>query len=405
MEKVDSRASWIRLLIIFSIAAVGNVGMWSIVTIMPAIELDFTLDRSQTSLPYSMTMIGFAIGNLVFGRLLDRFGLFFILMGATVFIAAGFFVATFSTTILIFSSIQFFIGLGTAVSFAPLISDISHWFKKYRGIAVAVAASGNYFSGAMSSIILAETLNNYGWRTVYIILGLACLVVVLPLGWILNKDKIDKSDRSSDKKLEYISSLKTSHLTYLLGVAGISCCVAMSMPQVHIVSYCVGLGFGSTVGGQMLSLMLIGGVISRLIFGFVADKLGGIKTLLIGSVLQCLALMLYLPFDGLVSLYTVSFVFGLSQGGIVPSYAIVVREFMPSEQAGSKIGFIVMTTIVGMALGGLLSGWIFDRTQSYEAAFINGILWNCLNFAIIGFIYFKSNKFNSYELVTKNNVT
>ena len=394
MEKIDSRASWTRLFIIFSIASVGNVGMWSIVTIMPAIELDFVLDRSQTSLPYSMTMIGFAIGNLVFGKLLDRFGLFFILMGATVFIAVGFFAATFSTTILMFSSIQFFIGLGTAVSFAPLISDISHWFKKYRGIAVAVAASGNYFSGAMSSLILAETLNNYGWRTVYIILGLACLIVVLPLGWILNKNKINKSKGYLNTKLEYMPSLKTSHLTYLLGVAGISCCVAMSMPQVHIVSYCIDLGFGSAVGGEMLSLMLIGGVLSRLFFGFIADKVGGIRTLMISSALQCLTLFFYLPFDGLASLLMVSFLFGLSQGGIVPSYAIVVREYMPSAVAGTKIGFIVMATIVGMAFGGFLSGWIFDLTGSYQAAFINGILWNFLNFGIIAFVYFRSNENN-----------
>ena len=359
---------------------------------MPTIESEFLLDRSQASLPYTTTMIGFAIGNWFFGRLLDRFGLFYILLGATFLITTGFFVATFSTNIFLFSIIQFFLGMGTAGSFAPLISDISHWFKKYRGIAVAIVASANYFSGAVSSLILVEMLNSSGWRFVYLILGLSCLVIVIPLGWVLHRKEIRINIGHNLTKVEYISSIKISHLTYLLGFAGISCCVAMSMPQVHIVSYCVGLGFGNIVGGQMLSLMLVGGVFSRLIFGLVADKLGGIKTLIIGSILQCLALLLYLPFDSLVSLYTVSFLFGLSQGGIVPSYAIVIREFMPEDQAGGKIGFVIMATIIGMAFGGLLSGWIFDLTGSYNAAFVNGIFWNCLNFGVIIFVFFNSKK-------------
>ncbi|MDG2474354.1 MAG: MFS transporter [Paracoccaceae bacterium] len=392
MDKTDSRDSWARLFVIFLIASVGNVGMWSIVTVMPTIESEFLLDRSQASLPYTTTMIGFAIGNWFFGRLLDRFGLFYILLGATFLITTGFFVATFSTNILLFSIIQFFLGMGTAGSFAPLISDISHWFKKYRGIAVAIVASANYFSGAVSSLILVEMLNSSGWRFVYLILGLSCLVIVIPLGWVLHRKEIRINIGHNLTKVEYISSIKISHLTYLLGFAGISCCVAMSMPQVHIVSYCVGLGFGNIVGGQMLSLMLVGGVFSRLIFGLVADKLGGIKTLIIGSILQCLALLLYLPFDSLVSLYTVSFLFGLSQGGIVPSYAIVIREFMPEDQAGGKIGFVIMATIIGMAFGGLLSGWIFDLTGSYNAAFVNGIFWNCLNFGVIIFVFFNSKK-------------
>ena len=392
MDRIDTKESWVRLTVIFLIASFGNVGMWSIVTVMPSIEQEFFLDRSQSSLPYTTTMIGFAIGNWIFGRLLDRFGLYYILVGATFFIVSGFFLAALTTNIFEFSIIQFFLGLGTAGSFAPLISEISHWFKKYRGIAVAIIASANYFSGAMSTLILVETLNSHGWRLVYFLLGLSCFVVIIPLGWFLNKNKILKYADPISLNVEYMSSMKINHLTYLLGLAGISCCVAMSMPQVHIVSYCVGLGFGNIVGGQMLSLMLIGGVLSRLIFGLVADKLGGIKTLLIGSILQCLALFLYLPFDGLVSLYFVSFLFGLSQGGIVPSYAIVVREFMPQKEAGSKIGFIIMTTILGMAFGGLLSGWIFDITGSYSAAFANGILWNCLNFIIIIFIFVNSKK-------------
>ena len=164
----------------------------------------------------------------------------------------------------------------------------------------------------------------------------------------------------------------------------------MSMPQVHIVAYCVDLGYGVARGGEMLSLMLAAGVVSRLASGFLADRIGGVKTLLLGSTLQCLALLLYIPFDGLASLYVVSLVFGLSQGGIVPSYAIIVREYMPAAEAGQRIGIVVMATIAGMALGGWMSGWIYDLTGSYAAAFLNGIAWNLMNMAIAFMLLWKS---------------
>jgi MFS family permease len=165
-------------------------------------------------------------------------------------------------------------------------------------------------------------------------------------------------------------------------VAGMACCVAMSMPQVHIVAYASDLGHGVAHGSEMLSAMLGMGVFSRLVSGWIADRVGGVPTLLLGSALQCLVLALYLPFDGLVSLYVVSALFGLAQGGIVPSYAVIVREYFAPQEAGARIGGVVMATILGMALGGWLSGAIFDLTGSYRLAFVNGIVWNLLNLAI-----------------------
>ena len=172
-------------------------------------------------------------------------------------------------------------------------------------------------------------------------------------------------------------------LQTLLCIAGVSCCVAMSMPQVHIVAYCSDLGYGAARGAQMLSLMLGFGIISRLASGFICDRIGGLRTLLLGSVLQTIALVMFLPFDGLVSLYLVSALFGLFQGGIVPSYAIIVREFYSPREAGARVGIVLTATMFGMALGGWMSGAIFDLTGSYDAAFLNGIGWNLLNVVIV----------------------
>ena len=172
----------------------------------------------------------------------------------------------------------------------------------------------------------------------------------------------------------------------LLVLAGVGCCVAMSTPQVHIVAYCGDLGYGAARGAEMLSIMLAFGIVSRLASGWICDRIGGLRTLLLGSALQGIALVLFLPFDGLASLYLISALFGLFQGGIVPSYAIIVREYFPPAEAGARVGTVLMATLFGMALGGWMSGKVFDLTGSYNAAFINGIGWNLLNLSIVLFL-------------------
>jgi MFS family permease len=390
---LDSRYSWTRLGITLAIAVLGNVGMWSIIVIMPAVQAEFGVARADASLPYTLTMIGFALGNLVIGRAVDRFGVTLALIGSAVIMAAGFGLAAVSQSILMLSAMQFIVGFGTAVGFGPLIADISHWFYRRRGIAVAIAASGNYLSGAIWPLLLAGVLSDYGWRAAYTVLAIVPVVLIIPISLLL-RPRIPEAATEHANRMSFANARSVRFspraLQWMLGIAGIGCCIAMSMPQVHIVSYCTDLGYGPAIGAEMLSLMLMGGVVSRLVSGLIADRLGGVMTLLIGSTLQCIALFLYLPFDALVQLYVVSLIFGLSQGGIVPSYALIVREYLPAREAGARVGFVIMATIVGMALGGWMSGWIYDLTGSYQAAFLNGIAWNFLNIAIMTLLLVKS---------------
>ena len=389
----DSAYSWLRLLVTVLIATVANVGLWAVVVVMPAIEAEFGADRASASLPYTLTMIGFALGNLVIGRIVDRFSVTIALIGAALGIALSFYLTTLAPSILMISAAHLLVGICTGVGFGPLIADISHWFLRRRGIAVALVASGNYLSGAIWPTLLADILAESGWRQVYVLLAVITLATVIPLSLLLRRRVPDEAhgiaQTASDLRAKS-AGMSPRMLTWLLGLAVIGCCVAMSMPQVHIVAYCVGLGYGPAVGAEMLSLMLLGGVVSRLVSGLAADKLGGLRILLIGSTLQCLALFFYLPYDGMVSLYVISAMFGLAQGGIVPSYALVVREYLPAREAGARVGFVVMLTIVGMALGAWMSGWIYDLTGSYQWAFLNGILFNGLNLAIVLLLLLRS---------------
>lgn len=385
-DVLDSRYAWARLGLTMLIAIVANAGMWMVIAVLPDMEADFGTSRAWSSMPYVLTMVGFAVGNFVVGGMIDRFGVTRCLQGAALVTGLSFAGATLAPNIVVLSLVHLCLGLGSAIGFGPLIADISHWFFRRRGIAVALVASGNYLSGAIWPVLLTNMLATGDWRAVYTLLAVVTVVVVVPMSLTLRRALPAGAQGMATQAANQRAArtgLSSRKLALLLGLAGVGCCVAMSMPQVHIVAYCVGLGYGPAAGQHMLALMLMGGVASRIVSGLVADKLGGVVTLLIGSVLQCIALMLYLPYDGLVPLYVVSLVFGLSQGGIVPSYALVVREYMPAKDAGAWVGFVLMTTILGMALGGWMSGWIFDVTGSYTAAFVNGIAWNGLNIGIM----------------------
>jgi MFS family permease len=275
--------------------------------------------------------------------------------------------------------------LGASATFGPLMAEASLWFRRRRGIAVALAASGNYLAGVVWPPLLTTLIADHGWRTAHVVVGVICLVTMLPLAMLLRA----RAPGTRGGALlpadgpERPLGLSRNALTAVLAAAGIGCCMAMAMPQVHIVAYCGDLGYGVARGAEMLSLMLAFGIISRVSSGFIADRIGGLRTLLLGSVLQGLSLSLFLFFDGLASLYVLSALFGLVQGGIVPSYAVIVRENFPAREVGTRVGIVLFATLIGMASGGWLSGLIFDLTGSYLAAFANGIAWNAVNVLIV----------------------
>jgi MFS family permease len=393
-DPTDSPIAWLRLAAAVVLSTIGGVGMWSVVVVLPAMQAEFGVDRATASLPYTLTMLGFAGGGVVMGKLADRYGITVPVIVCTLALGAGYVVVGSAASLWqVAIAHGLLIGAGTSATFGPLMADISHWFTRRRGIAVAAAASGNYLAGTIWPPVVQHFIAADGWRATYIGIGLFCLVTMLPLALALRR-RIDAQHAAAASAAAALRQaelpLSPAALQVLLYIAGIACCVAMSMPQVHIVAYCGDLGYGVARGADMLSLMLGFGIVSRIASGFIADRIGGVRTLLLGSVLQGTALFFYLFFDGLTSLYVISAMFGLFQGGIVPSYAIIVREYFPSEQASTRVGLVVMATVLGMALGGWMSGAIFDLTGSYQAAFLNGLAWNLLNVSIAIFLLLRS---------------
>ncbi len=391
--QADSRYAAMRLLVALVLMTVGASGMYVVAVVLPAVQAEFGVARADASLPYTAMMIGFGIGGILMGRLADRYGVTVPILISAAGLGLGYVAAGLASSIWLFAVAHgVLIGLlGSSATFAPLIADTSLWFVRRRGIAVAVCASGNYLAGTVWPPIVQYFVETIGWRDTYIGLGMFCAVVMLTLAPMLRqrpplpapaRARASAAGAPINATASHPFGLSPNAAMVLLCIAGLACCVAMSMPQVHIVAYCGDLGYGAARGAEMLSLMLGFGIVSRLISGVICDRIGGLRTLLLGSALQGVALLLFLPFDGLASLYVISALFGLFQGGIVPAYAIIVREHFSPHEAGARTGTVLMFTLLGMALGGWMSGAVFDLTGSYQAAFVNGIGWNLLNLTI-----------------------
>ncbi|MGX9389588.1 MFS transporter [Nitrobacteraceae bacterium UC4446_H13] len=381
----DSRKAWVRLAIAVLIGSIGSVGMWSVVVALPVVQVEFDASRGAASLAFTMVMLGFGLGGVGTGKIMDRFGIVTAIGIGIAAMGLGYVGIGYATALWQVIVLHLLIGLGSSATFGPLMTEASHWFDRYRGLAVTIAASGNYVGGAIWPPIFSWGIQSFGWRSTHIVVGifvaiamtLVTLVLRSQMGGAARHSHVDAPPPRIDLRLG------NNALTAILGIAGVACCVAMSMPQVHIVAYCGDLGYGAARGAEMLSLMLGFGIVSRIGSGFLADRIGGLRTLLIGSIAQGTALMLFLFFDSLSSLFVISALFGLFQGGIVPSYAIIIRESMPAQEAATRVGIVILASVVGMSLGGWISGVIFDATGSYAAAFLNGVAWNAVNIVIV----------------------
>ncbi|WP_436015766.1 MFS transporter [Rhizobium sp. LjRoot254] len=387
--EIDSRYAWWRLVLTLILGTVACVGNWSVVVLLPTLQLEFETVRGGASLPYTCTMLGFAFGGVAMGRLADRGGIVVPVLIGAFLLCIGYIMAAFTANIWQFAACSLVIGLGSAAGFSPLISDLSLWFSRHRALAVAFAASGSYLSGAVWPMVIEHFQTSQGWRATHIGIGIFVPLVMVPIGLLLQRRLKAVTYVQAEAVTEAARSelgLSPNALQAILVVAGFACCMAMSMPQVHIVAYCGDLGYGVAVGTQIIALMLGLGVVSRLASGAVADRIGAGPMLILGSSMQAAALLLYLFFNSQSSLYVISGLFGLFQGGIVPMYAVIIRKYLPPREAGIRISLVLMATVLGMACGGLAAGYIFDATGSYRLAFLHGFLWNCVNLALVSWL-------------------
>jgi len=390
-ELIDSPYALRRLIATLLVMTFGAAGMYVVSVVLPQVQADFGVSRSDASLPYTLLMVGFGVGGLWMGRISDRHGVHVALVLGAVGTLGGFVWAAYAQGIW---------------SFAPLVADTTLWWNRRRGIAVAVCTSGNYLAGAIWPPVAQYGVSTLGWRQTYLMIGVVCGVGMILLALAMRRPPplpvAASHGRMPTRQSDRPFGLRMGAAQALLCAAAVGCCLAMAMPQVHIVAYCADLGFGPARGAEMLSLMLACGIVSRLGSGLICDRIGGVRTLLLGSFLQAVALLMFIPFNGLASLYVISAMFGLFQGGIIPAYAIIVREYFPPLEAGRRVGAVMLASLGAMALGGWISGAIFDLTGSYRLAVVNGVFWNVVNLAIAFWLYLRAREQESAQSASTN---
>ena len=375
---------------------IAMAGMYASIMVLEPATRDFGIGRGAGSLPFTLYMIGFGLGNIVLGRIMDRFGIAPLALGGAVFLPAGLYIASTADNLALFTvSLAVLCGfLGGGFAFGPLVADVSQWFHRRRGLAVGIVISGSYVAGAIWPPVLQGWIDAQGWRQSFVDLAMVCALTMIPLSLVyLRRHPVepDGDDPARLREWKRPLGLGRSQLQGLLCIAGIGCCVAMAMPQIHIVPHVIDLGFRPIDGAYMLGLMLGFGIVSRIASGWLSDRIGGLNTLLLGAGLQALVIASFLVVDSLPGLYLISVAFGLSQGGIVPSYTIIIRRYFRASEAGRRIGLAFVATTGGMALGGWMAGILYDITGSYTWSFLNAIGFNVLTLGIALFLIQRHN--------------
>ena len=382
-----------RVLASLAIMAVGFGGLYSIVVALKPVAADLGTSRGGISLAYAVLFTGFGLGGILMGWWSDRVGTMWPALTGSVAMAAGLLLASHATAlwqiVVAFGVLVGFLGMSTIM--VPLVANITHWFDRRRGIATSVVISGSYLAGTMWPPLLQIGIDEVGWRETWTRVGILCFVVMVPLSLLLRPRMRLPPDpaRDGSRRRRALGFTPTA-MQSLLCTAGLGCCIAMATPQAHIVAHATDLGHPAARGAEMLSLVFFGGFVSRIFYGWISDRIGGLRTLVLGSVGQAVTIAFFIPIDGLVGLYVACALFGLSQGGIVPSYALIVRRYFMAGEAGWRLGWIMLFTMLGMAFGGWLAGILFDLTGTYTTAFATAIVFNVVNLLIAGLFLLRS---------------
>lgn len=385
---IEQPFGWIVAAVSMLMMAIGMGSPYLVVVALKPIAAEFDWPRAVPSLCYSLALIGSGVGGLLMGRLADRFGITLPTLIGGCSLAAGAWVSSRANGAFeLYMSHLFLIGLfGNGAFIAPLLANITRWFDRRRGVAVSLVASGQPLAGAFWPPLLRWLEDGYGWRQAFVVYGVVALATVLPLSFLLAR-RPPVTGRGTvkvafDWNLRVLGWPSEAVLAALC-IAIVGCCVAMAMPMVHLIAYATDLGYPAARAAEMLALLLGCAFISRLAFGFIADRLGGLMTLLVGSAGQCLALLGFTMIDSFIGLYVTAAIFGLVFGGIIPCYALIVRELFPESQAGWRIGAVILFGALGMALGGWLGGLIYDLSGTYRVAFLVGAGFNVFNLVIV----------------------
>jgi MFS family permease len=280
--------------------------------------------------------------------------------------------------------------VGNGAIYAPLVVYITRWFDRRRGSALALISSGQYIAGVVWPSVFERGIATYGWQTTMLAYAAIVVVAILPLTLLClrpSPEPLAFNPLSSDpRKGALVLGMRPNLVLGLICFAVFLCCIPMAVPNGHLVAFCSDLGISPTHGAAMLSVLLACAFLSRQFWGMLADRIGGLRAVMVGSACQAVAIGAFLLTQNEIGLFAVSAAFGLGFSGIIPSYVVAIRELFPSSEASWRVPTFFFLGMSGMAFGSWLAGALYDHFGFYAPAFAVGVFFNIANLVVIGFL-------------------
>jgi len=385
---IETRSSWIVASVSVALLSLSFGALWITAVGLKTIAADLGGARSAPSLANSLAWLGSSVGGIAMGRFADRFGIRWTVMFGAVSICIGLFISTLGQPWQLYVGHGIFMGLlGNAGLNAPLYVYVSRWFDRRRGSALALISSGGYVAGTIWPPIFERAITVAGWRTTMIAYGLFMVATIVPLALIFLRAAPETmpgtTSGAGKTPTPRVFGWPPNLVFATLALAAFLCCVTMSMPQAHLVAFCSDLGISASHGAAMLSLLLGAGFLSRQVWGATSDRIGGLLTLLISSMLQAAAMIGFVLTQDEAGLFAVAGAFGIGFSGLVPAYVLAIREYFPAREASWRVPTLLLLSGSGMATGTWLAGILYDHFGYYAPAFAAGVGFNLLNFAAI----------------------
>jgi MFS family permease len=396
-HSVETRTSWIVAVVVLVILALSFGAPWIAVVALKRIAAESGGVRSVPALAGSLAWIGYGAGGLVMGQVAERIGVRWTVMFGAVMISAGLALSTGGETWQLYVGQGLFIGfLGIGGMNAPFYVYVSRWFDRRRGSALALISSGSYLAGAIWPSLFEQAIAAVGWRQTMLFFGVLEVAVVMPLAMIFLTRAPELphigGSLASSRTPNTVFGWPPNLVFALIAAAVIFCCIPMAMPQFHLPAFCSDLGISPAHGAAMLSVLLGTAFVSRQFWGWVADRIGGLKTVLTGSLFQIIAMAAFLLTEDEVGLFTVAAAFGLGFAGIIPAYVLAIREHFPASEASWRIPTLLLCSGSGMAIGGWVAGLLYDHFGFYAPAFAAGVAANAINLLIVGLLVFRAKR-------------
>jgi MFS family permease len=396
-RSIESRASWRAAFMTLAILSISFGSTLLIVVGMKPMQEALGVERAALALAGSLLWIGTGAGGILMGWLADRIGLRTTVAIGACMVAGGLALSSTGPIWALYVGQGLMVGfLGNGAVYPPLLVYVSRWFDRRRGTAIALISSGQYIAGVVWPSVFQSGISGFGWQATMLTYAVVVLVVMLPLIALLRPAPIppapprQTASATAAARRRRVAGLHPNVVQALLCLAGFCCCIPMSVPQAHLVAFCSDIGISPARSAVMLSVMLASAFLARQAWGALADRIGGLRTILAGSAFQAVTIACFLLTQDEAGLFAVAAAFGMGFAGIIPAYSVAIRDLFPSSEASWRMPLTLFTAMGGMAFGSWFAGFLYDHFAYYAPAFGIGVLFNLINLGLIGFLVLRT---------------